>query len=128
VPKKFANAEERAAYRKAWYDRPENKRTTIEKTTRRKYTDYAGVCINCGGKTVGLSKGQAAMWCGKPECKSAANKSHSVPSFLLSEVLALSGELAKVDGARHAALDRLRTTEARLQELEAQIEKEHAAS
>lgn len=83
-------------YMRSWYARPENRKRTIEKVTRRKREDYAGVCINCGGPTTGESNISRA-WCGKPECRRVANKPYAVPEFLLTEVLALAVHAAKLE-------------------------------
>jgi len=60
------------AYMREWYARPENRERVIEKTRARKYNEYAGVCVNCGGPTVGVNgPGTASDYCGKPRCRSA---------------------------------------------------------
>ena len=63
--------DKRRAYARAWYARSDNRERTIAKVAKRKKTDYAGVCLNCGGPTVGQSKDQAPKYCGKPKCRSA---------------------------------------------------------
>lgn len=72
MPRKDKDA--RLAYQREWYAREENRKRTIAAVAKRKWTAYAGTCKNCGGPTIGQSKGQAAEFCGKPECKSAQRK------------------------------------------------------
>lgn len=63
--------EKRRAYMREWYARPENRQRTIAKVMRRKRTAYSGVCLNCGGPTVGQSPKNIPEWCGKPACRRA---------------------------------------------------------
>lgn len=67
VPRKDKAA--RLAYQREWYARHADE--VIEKVMERKRTSYAGICQNCGGPTVGQSKGKAPRYCGKSECMSA---------------------------------------------------------
>lgn len=46
----------------------------IAKVAHRKHTDYAGVCVNCGGPTVGNSKNDVPRFCAKPACASAQRR------------------------------------------------------
>lgn len=80
------------AYMREWYARPENRQRVIAKVAARKHNQYAGVCKNCGGPTVGISKGQAPEWCSKPEClslqrKLAAKKSKKVAAMKTSKAV-----------------------------------------
>lgn len=73
MPKKFASAEERRAYNREMYRR--NREDVIAKVRFRKYNQYSGICLNCGGVTVGANgPGSASDYCGKPLCKSAQMK------------------------------------------------------
>lgn len=56
-------------YMREWYARPENRKRVIAKVAARKHDQYAGVCVNCGGPTVGTSKGKAPWWCSRTECR-----------------------------------------------------------
>ena len=77
MPRK--NPEEKLAYAREWYARPENRKRVIAAVMKRKRTTYAGVCRNCGGPTVGQSKNNIPEWCGKPECRSAQRKQVQEP-------------------------------------------------
>lgn len=67
--------EARRAYMREWYARPENRQRTIAKVKARKYGEYAGVCLVCGGPTVGNGPGKAPSYCGRnKECRSASRK------------------------------------------------------
>jgi len=57
-----------------WYAREENRKRVIAKNAARKHNEYAGVCVNCGGPTVGRSKDDAPSYCAKPECASAQRR------------------------------------------------------
>ena len=46
----------------------------IANVARRKRTAYAGVCLNCGGPTMGSSKNDIPEWCAKPDCARAQRK------------------------------------------------------
>lgn len=70
----FADPEQKRAYAREWYARPENRHRVIAAVAKRKHTAYAGVCRNCGGPTVGTSKRDIPEWCSKTECKSAQRK------------------------------------------------------
>jgi len=71
MPRK--DREERLAYQREWYAK--NSAKVKGWVSTRKHVDYAGVCRNCGGPTVGVSgPGSASEWCGKPACKSAQHK------------------------------------------------------
>ena len=60
------------AYQRAWYAK--NAERVKAKTALRKHTDYAGVCRNCGGPTVGYGPDYAPEWCSKPACASAQRR------------------------------------------------------
>lgn len=64
--------EAKRAYQRAWYAK--NNKRVIAKVAHRKKTDYAGVCRNCGGPTVGTSKGKAPEYCAKRACKAAQRR------------------------------------------------------
>jgi len=67
MPRK--NREERLAYQRAWYAaHAERVKASV---AHRKRTLYAGTCRNCGGPTVGNTKGKAPEWCAKPACARA---------------------------------------------------------
>lgn len=101
--------EQRRAYMRAWYMRPENRQRVIDKVEKTKRVDYGGVCVNCGGRTIGASKSKpGSAWCGKPKCASAARKPGTVPAFLLQEVLALAAENEKLEAAKHLLAERVR--------------------
>ena len=70
MPRKDYQA--KLAYQREWYAR--NSKRVIAKVSERKKNVYGGTCRNCGGPTIGQSKGQAAEYCGKPECKSAQRR------------------------------------------------------
>lgn len=72
MPKKFANAEERRAYSREIYRR--HREEVIARTKFRKYNQYSGICLNCGGVTTGDGPGLASEYCGKPGCKSVQMK------------------------------------------------------
>lgn len=117
----FKDPEAKKAYRRAWYARPENRDRIVEKVHNRKRTNYGGVCVNCGARTVGNSKAQpGSAWCAKPECASKARQAGSVPSFLLQEVLTLADEN---EGLKR----RLKNAEARLKTRTAKVGKEKLA-
>lgn len=40
----------------------------------RKWNVYGGTCRNCGGPTIGESKGRAAEFCSAPACASAQRR------------------------------------------------------
>lgn len=65
----FSDPEQKLAYQREWYAK--NRQKVIGWVAKRKRTDYAGICENCGGPTVGSSKGKAPSFCGKPECARA---------------------------------------------------------
>jgi hypothetical protein len=68
----FKDREQKLAYQRQWY--AAHREQVIEAVTHRRRTDYAGVCRNCGGPTVGQSKNNRPEWCGKPACASAQRK------------------------------------------------------
>lgn len=74
MPRKDHQAQ--LAYQREWYAKHPDR--VKAKTKRRKWNEYAGVCGNCGGKTIGYSPGKAAAFCSKPECRSAARKGKKV--------------------------------------------------
>jgi hypothetical protein len=57
------------AYQREWYAK--NRKRVIEKVAKRKHEQYAGVCVICGGPTVGVSKNDRPSYCSKPACASA---------------------------------------------------------
>lgn len=61
--------EARLAYQREWYAK--NNKRVIAKVNARKWKEYGGVCKNCGGPTIGETKGKAADYCGKPACSRA---------------------------------------------------------
>jgi hypothetical protein len=75
------------AWQREWYAR--NKKRVIAKVSVRKHTLYAGVCLNCGAPTVGVSKGNTPSYCRKPECRRAQALSKSQAA---QEILALLEE------------------------------------
>lgn len=72
MPRK--DLEERRAYMREWYARPENRPRVIAKVAARKRDQYAGVCRNCGGPTVGSSLNDIPEFCSKTECKSVQRR------------------------------------------------------
>jgi len=66
MPYKSIEDRRAASRRHYWSHREE----VIAKVAARKHSDYAGVCRNCGGPTVGVSKNDIPEWCAKPQCKS----------------------------------------------------------
>jgi hypothetical protein len=63
----FKDPEAKKAYMRRWY--AEHAERVIAKVKARKWHAYGGTCHNCGGPTMGNSKGQAAEFCHKPECR-----------------------------------------------------------
>jgi len=70
MPRK--DRERRLAYQREWY--AVHHEQVIAKVAHRKRTLYGGVCCNCGGPTMGDTKGKTHQWCGKPECASAQRR------------------------------------------------------
>lgn len=70
-------------YQRDWYAR--HRHRVVADVARRKHTAYAGVCQNCGGPTVGESKGKAPVWCAKPACASAQRKAQWTPEGVHKE-------------------------------------------
>jgi len=68
----FRDREAKLAYQREWY--ASHRQRVIEKVRRRKYDRYGGTCKNCGARTIGDSKGLAAEYCSKPECRSVQFK------------------------------------------------------
>lgn len=100
--------EKRLAYQRAWYNRPENRARTIERTKDYRRTSYAGVCVNCGDATHGDRPSKVPGWCSKPDCASAQRTAGSIPAFLLQECLRLAQEVTLAEEAREIALSRLK--------------------
>jgi hypothetical protein len=65
VPLKDSQAKN--AYQRKWY--AAHRERVIAKVAKRKRESYAGVCLNCGGPTIGQSPGKAARYCKKTECR-----------------------------------------------------------
>lgn len=59
-------------YSRNHYER--NRKQIIAATSERKHGQYAGVCVNCGGPTVGNSKNDVPRFCSKPGCASVQRK------------------------------------------------------
>jgi len=68
----FRDYERKLAYQRQWY--AAHRTETIAKIKHRQRTEYAGVCRNCGGPTVGQSKHDRPEWCAKPACASAQRR------------------------------------------------------
>lgn len=68
------DSEAKLAYQREWYARKGNRERVIAKVRERKWTAYAGKCLNCGATTIGQSKGQPSLYCNKPACKSVQHK------------------------------------------------------
>lgn len=64
----YKDREKQLAYQRAWYAK--NREKVIASVAARKHSLYAGVCLNCGGPTVGSSKNDVPVFCGKPGCAS----------------------------------------------------------
>lgn len=62
----FKDPDEKRAYQRRWY--ATHSERVIASVTKRKHTLYAGVCVNCGGPTVGQSKNDRPDYCAKPLC------------------------------------------------------------
>lgn len=78
----------------------------------RKLEAYGGVCVNCGERTIGTSKSKpGSAWCSRPDCARAQRKVGAVPAFLLQEVLALVGEVEKLEAAKHLLAERVKELE-----------------
>ena len=60
--------EAKLAYQREWYAK--NNKRVIAKVKKRKWKLYGGTCLHCGGPTMGQTKGRAARYCSKPECRS----------------------------------------------------------
>lgn len=60
------------AYMRHWYTL--NREKVIARVAERKRSAYAGVCLNCGGPTVGQSKNDRPEYCGKPACASVQRR------------------------------------------------------
>jgi hypothetical protein len=65
----YKDPKARNAYQRKWY--ADNRKRVIGWVADRKHTAYAGVCINCGGPTIGQTKNDAPRYCHKQECRKA---------------------------------------------------------
>lgn len=70
MPRK--DREGRLAYQREWYAK--HRKRVIAKVNKRKWTLYGGTCKNCGGPTMGNTKGETAEYCSSAGCVSAQRK------------------------------------------------------
>ena len=66
MPRK--NRDEKNAYQREYYHRPENHRKAVDRVLAYKRQNLRGVCKNCGGPTQGIDKQHIPEWCKKPDC------------------------------------------------------------
>jgi hypothetical protein len=72
MPRK--DKEARLAYQRAWYAK--HREQVIAEVAERKRRLYSGVCRNCGGPTVGMTKKNIPEWCAKPACAAEQRNGH----------------------------------------------------